>query len=269
MASTVARRSSAEELENRRRMVLELVKSSKSTTLKELADSVDTRPAAVAYDIRALQKDYPEIVHPKGSGKVYWTGVEEVKTFDRYPLTKNGEGYPDPTAAPTLMDDTTTEVIVEKAMENKTTVAAGDIWEVNCSKGGTEKYIVLGVDEEEGFATCIMLSRQPSNWKRLYTKPLKYFVKAIGFADKDEFNAMLTAISQHLGIQPVKEETETITVKFDTVAEPVEKESEPKKEEKGTDKLYSLIDLELVLARQRADIYQHVFETIYSEKGGK
>ena len=127
MASTVARRSSAEELENRRRMVLELVRSRKSTTLKELADSVDTRPAAVAYDIRALQKDYPEIVHPKGSGKVYWTGVEEVKTFDRYPLTKNGEGYPDPTAAPTLMDDSTTEVIVEKAMENKTNLVKVNI----------------------------------------------------------------------------------------------------------------------------------------------
>ena len=242
------------EIQNRRRMLLELIKSSKSTTLKDLGDSLGVKAALIAKDIAVMQKTNPDIVRPKGSTKVYWTAVksDDSVEFDRYPFPKNSEGYHDPTAESAMASVKTEEILFKDGH----VVAANDIWEARENSGSYDEYIILSVDRENGFASCVRNLDDPVSWHKIYSKPFKYFVRPISIISKGLRGKIDAELMSYFGFAPA----ETVKVDEKSVEEVhVDTASDPSPEED----LYTRDDLYVALLRQKADIYESIVKGGY------
>ena len=225
MASTVERRETAQ---YRHDYILESIKRhDRSNTIhaKDLAASLLVSPATITREVKKLKDEYPNNIRI-GFGKThsgyYWVPdklpvIEKASSpviFDRYPITKNDEGYPDPTAALAIMNTEGNHML-------------GEVYEFKNSVGYT-KFLVIAstANHVTGFIMYesyeeIAESEKPSvvkvavgdytwfyNPKRIFTKPSKYCLEKLGDLDEKAKSLLISKVRDYLGFE--KEDSEKI-----------------------------------------------------------
>lgn len=130
------------------RIVEFLKKQNDRLTGPEICEAMGITSGEFYYAVRALKEQYPGCIL-SGKGGYKWIGekeeeTKEPETIERYPDTKNDEGYSDPTAYAAM-----------KAAENKPTDHSGEIWYTGgglCYILGEKGRAVLGLRLLENFA---------------------------------------------------------------------------------------------------------------------
>ena len=220
MASTVKRKEAAK---YRHDYILEAIKQRDRLNpihAKDLAESLTCSPSTITREVKQLKEEYPDNVRI-GVGKThsgyYWKPnklprVDVVETvnpviFDRYPITKNDEGYPDPTAALAIMNTEGNHML-------------GEVYEFKNSVGYT-KFLVIASTEHHvtGFVLYetyeeIPESEKPAivkavvgdytwfyNPKRIFTKPSKYCLEKMGELDEKAKALLISKVRDYLGFE--------------------------------------------------------------------
>lgn len=247
------------EKEDRRNKLYSFLRKNpgKEFSWKQLSPVLGVKYAAVMRDMDALVEEY-EAVSRTSMGIMY-KGDLIMEEKDRYPITKNNEGYSDPTAAATLIKEQKEEAKQESRKEIANP-KAGEVWHVTRSDGRDDDILlVLAVDTDKGFATCcpycIKSVSTPSEYNRLFTKPLKYFrMKAWGMP----LSVMIetrNALRDYFEIDPELIEVEKIVEKPVTVEKVVESQV-------PGDKLYSQIEMDAAIAKCKAEVYEECFKAL-------
>lgn len=131
------------------RIVEFLKKQNDRLTGPEICEAMGITSGEFYYTVRALKEQYPGAIL-SGHGGYKWIGEkeetaeEEPEELERYPDTKNDEGYADPTAYAAM-----------KAAESKQTDRSGEIWDTSsglCYILGEKGKAVLGLRLIENFA---------------------------------------------------------------------------------------------------------------------
>ena len=247
-----------EKEERREKLYLFLRKNpGKEFSWKQLSPVLNVKYNALNRDMDALVSEHDDISRTS-VGIMYNGEIVDMSTdkkTDRYPVTKNSEGYHDPTAAATLIKEENAEKKSEK--NTKTDPKAGEVWHVARSDGKDDDILmVLAVDKEKGFATCCPYCTEsvsvPSEFNRLFTKPLKYFkLKAWGMP----LSVMIetrNALREYFEIDPELIEVEKIVEKPVAVNAPAV----------TTDKLYSQLEMDAAIARVKAEVYEECFKAL-------
>lgn len=193
----------------------------------------------------------------------------------RYSDNRTEEGYSDPTAFAAINN-------VEKPIKEISSYEvikmpkAGDVWDVKCATGNVEKYIVIAVNEDDEYATCIQYfakdSEMESSCKKLYSKPIKYFRSRTWGTPLSQLTKYKNMIRDYLDIDAEEKVVEKIVEKV--VEVPVEKVVEKVVEipecnigEPVTSgKLYTQEELDMEIIKMRAEIYK---ECMYLMAGRK
>lgn len=127
------------------RIVEFLKKQNDRMTGPEICEAMGISSGAFHQAVRAAKEQHPRcILSISGRGGYKWIGYKEPETIERYPDTKNDEGYSDPTAYAAM-----------KAAENKSTDHSGEIWYTGgglCYILGEKGRAVLGLRLLENFA---------------------------------------------------------------------------------------------------------------------
>ena len=193
-------------------------------------------------------------IRAKGSNLSYVGKIQPA--YDRYSASKTNEGYNDPTAAAVIRKE---EKVV--SFESDVKPKPGDVWKVKCQVGADELYVVLAVNEEEAYATCIRYIPKEKNFadyensaKKLFSKPVKYFIEKTWGIPLSELTKIKEMVGAYLGIEPVKKVVEKIVTKEIPVEVPVTVASD---EDSG--KIYTQEDMDLALLKQKAEIYETCF----------
>ena len=209
-------------------------------------------------DVKSLAADDPKIV--PANGKVHYEGDDILtdKRPERYGNMQNPDGLSDPTAGLAIMN---TEPEAKGIFYPK----PGDVWPTKCAnRPDTELYTVIAVNKEKNTATCIKYSKEEDAENcdiSIYTKPIKYFV---GNARSWSMPlSYLTIIRERIG------EFLDIPVKIKTVVSevpaPMVELPEPIKYCDDThDNMYTKEQVNLLLAEQKAEIYEECFRMIAS-----
>ena len=194
-------------------------------------------------------------VRAKGSNLSYVGKIQPA--YERYSPAKTNEGYNDPTAAAVIRKE---EKVVN--FESEVKPKPGDVWKVKCQVGADELYVVLAVNEEEAYATCIKYVPKEKNFadyensaKKLFSKPIKYFIEKTWGIPLSELTKIKGMVGAYLGIESVERvvEVEKIVTKEIPVEVPVAVASD------DSGKIYSQEDMDLALLKQKAEIYETCF----------
>ena len=246
-----------EKEERREKLYLFLRKNpGKEFSWKQLSPVLNVKYNAICRDMDALAEDYGDVVRTS-IGIMYNGKIIMEESKDRYPITKNNEGYSDPTAAATLIKEQKEEARQQDQRKEITNPKPGEVWHVARSDGKDDDILlVLAVDADKGFATCcpycIKSVCAPSDYNRLFTKPLKYFrMKAWGMP----LSVMIetrNALREYFEIDPELIEVEKIVEKPVTVNAPAV----------TTDKLYSQLEMDAAIARVKAEVYEECFKAL-------
>ena len=250
------------EKEERRNKLYSFLKKNpgKEFSWKQLSPILNVKYNALNRDMDALVSEYDDI--SRTSVGIMYNGeivtMSTDKKTDRYPVTKNSEGYHDPTAAATLIKEEKAEK-KESEKNTKTDPKAGEVWHVARSDGKDDDILmVLAVDKEKGFATCCPYCAKsvsvPSEFNRLFTKPLKYFkLKAWGMP-LSAITETRNALRDYLQIDPELIEVEKIVEKPVEVVKEVPASS--------SDKLYSQLEMDAAIAKCKAEVYEECFKAL-------
>lgn len=191
-------------------------------------------------------------------------GGSERKGMDRMPITKNESGCSDPTAAAILIKEKKEERKAEGKVWPISSFKIGDIWSVSSSSGGrSDSVVVLGINkQDERIVCCPYDTRYYRAYMNLFTKPAKYFIAKIAGLPISKLTEYQNNIRTFLAIEPEVVEKEVI--KEVKVEVPVEVE---KIVEKGvpvpkSDKEYSKAEVDMLLAEQKAEIYEKCFNAV-------
>ena len=205
-------------------------------------------------DIQSIKEADPKIV--MDNGKIYYDTddapiIHEVKKPERYGPMQNTDGLSDPTACLAIRSVDTKE---EKGMIFP---KSGDVWPVKrANTQETELYTILAVNKEKQTATCIKYSKDElvdTCDISLFTKPLKYFV-----GTNRSWSMPLSYVTR------VKERIGAFLdipaiVEIKEVEKVVEKPVVKNKVETG---LFTQAEVDLMLMKQKAEIYEECFRAI-------
>lgn len=222
-------RGNSETAKERRDYILEAMKSNMGNPVNvaSIAERFSVTTGCVQHDILTLAKEYPDNIipfkSPKGGHerKCWVEPAKEERTVntemevkpDRYPITKNSEGYNDPTFAQALLN-------------TECDYAPGDILEFRTASGITEYYAVVSgngyrvtvvpiffkyddvVESEKSQVRLVVTNSRHKyffNPTRIYTKPVKYSNGKIDdISDRSTAN-MLGFINKYLKLSDVVE----------------------------------------------------------------
>lgn len=250
---------------NRREAIKEKLQKNPGVifSYKQIKDEFNLSAFILRTDMAAIMESDSNIV--KANGEIYYKTtnpptIHEVKKPERYSETKNIEGYSDPTASSAIKGLLT--------ISDKTMIMPrpGDVWNVKRSNSTDyELYIVLAVNVDKQTATCIKYSKEDLADTCdicLFTKPLKYFVSTsrswtmpLSFMTK-----VKERIGEFLDI-PVKEVEKIVEVEKEVPVE-VEKPA-------VNTGLYTKAEVDLMLLKQKADIYEECFRMMAGERRTK
>ena len=227
----------------------------KEFSWKQLSPVLGVKYAAVIRDMDALVDEYETI--SRTSVGIMYKGDLIMEEKDRYPITKNNEGYSDPTAAATLIKEQKEETKKESHKEI-TNPKAGEVWHVTRSDGKDDDILlVLAVDTDKGFATCcpycIKSVSTPSEYNRLFTKPIKYFRSKAWGMPLSVMIETRNALRDYFEIDPELIEVEKIVEKPVTVEAPAAVTG---------DKLYSQTEMDMAIAKCKAEVYEECFKAL-------
>lgn len=234
--------------EERQQHILDTLKKNpgKSVTTKSLQEMFNISYAMLWQDLKDLKEIDNNVVRTKGAVSYNGPSVAIVVKPERYKEAMNSEGYNDPTANAAIKS-------VSEKLVKKSVPKVNEVWEVTGNKG-SDLYLVLAVDLNEEYATCIQyVGNMDANdiSIKLYSKPLKYF-------DHKAWNMPLSCITtikdrlaSYLDIKPEAVEVEKIVEKV------VEKEIPGKA---GAE--YTKAEVDTLLAEQKAEIYEECFKVL-------
>ncbi len=217
MASTIMRK---EANTYRHDYILEAIKQrdiSNPIRAKDLADSLLISVSTVAREVKKIRAEYPEqlkIGMGKNHGGYYWKHVTMPRVdtitpviFDRYPITKNDEGYPDPTAALAIMNSEGNHMLGE-IYEFKNSVGYSKFLVIASTEHHVTGYMLYEEYDEISEAekpAVVKVNTGDSVWfynpKRIFTKPSKYCLDRLcELSDKEK--AILTdKVRDYLGFE--------------------------------------------------------------------
>lgn len=230
---------------------------------KDLRSEFGMNEGAFYYDVNILRKEDPKII--MNAGKLYYDApvksvIHEVKNPERHTKMKNSEGHLDPTAAKAIE-------AVEPEAKGMIFPKVGDVWHVQCSSGASTKlFIVLAIDMESRYATCIEYNGnvEPEDCDiYIVNKPIKYFMgnKRAWSVPLSYLQTVRERIRKYLAIDPEIVEVEKIVEKEVVKEVPVEVEKVVEKETPA-EGYYSKSDVDALLAIQKAEIYEQCFKML-------
>lgn len=243
----------------RQEYITEAIKDG-SFSSSEISEMFGVSTSTVKKDLMELCAEYPQI---KSNGKhgrgAKWCWVDEVEEGHKYSVKKTEEGYNDPTAA---------AVITKLDNDIYGEFTPGDVWWVSASNGTTEKYLVI--QSFAGCATCLqVISRDKCNYnpvihacvhlqynevvdcRRIVSKPSRYFLEKDENYRVTNFDTIKYMVANLNGLYAEPIEVEKIVEK--KVEVPVEKIVV-----KEVPVTLPSDEIELALAKQKADIYETV-----------
>lgn len=243
------------EKEERRQKLYSFLRKNpgKEFSWKQLSPVLNVKYNAISRDMDALADDYKDVV--RTSVGIMYNGEiimeDSVDICERYPVTRNSEGYNDPTAAAAL--------IKEEKAEKKSSVIpkVGDVWYVSkANSKDMDMLYILAIDSEKEFATCCPYCNKsdsiPSDFNRLFTKPLKYFKERCWGMPLSSLIETRNALRDYFEIDPELIEVEKIVEKPVTVNAPAV----------TTDKLYSQLEMDAAIAKVKAEVYEECFKAL-------
>ena len=225
---------------------------------KDLRTEFNISEAIFYYDMGILRKEDPCIV--MNAGKVYYDSpvkdtIHEVKNPERHGKMKNSEeGHLDPTAAKAIST-------VEPEAKGMIFPRVGDVWHVQCSSGASTKlFIVLAIDTESKYATCIEYNGnvKPEDCDiYIVNKPIKYFVgkQRAWTVPLSYLQIVRERIRKYLAIDPE-------TVEVEKVVEKVVEKEVPVEAATSMEGYYSKAEVDTLLAIQKAEIYEQCFKVL-------
>ena len=252
---------------------------SKWDTTKRYVDIIVDRDSQFSKDSRGRVYYASTEGVPEGTAHDIFFGGSERKGMDRMPITKNESGCSDPTAAAILMKEKKEERRKEGKIWPISSFKIGDIWSVSSSSGGrSDSVVVLGINkQDERIVCCPYDTRYYRAYMNLFTKPAKYFISKIAGLPISKLTEYQNNIRMFLGIEPEVVEKEVIKeVKVEVPVE-VEKivEKEVVKEVPApkightqdyvgskSDKEYTKAEVDMLLAEQKAEIYEKCFNAV-------
>jgi len=251
----------------------------KAFSVQQLMAHFKVSKATVMRDVHDLAAVSPEIVFTGGYicyGPKANNG--QAVANDRYDASKTEEGYNDPTAAAAIFKADTPEPV---ATADDMIPKPGEVWDVQLAADkGVMKVVVLAVTTDAScpFVTCVEYapSFDALKAKKIYSKPLKYFMAKCWDVSPGYRYNIWTTIRDYLGIEPEivtqveKIEAPVMTGTPATDAEPEIVTQDEKVEAPvmtgthATDaepatRTYTQDELDLILAEQKAEIYAECF----------
>lgn len=231
---------------------------------KEVAELLGISLATLKRDLATLSCEYPQIkFNGKHGAGAKWSWVDDVEDGHKYSAKKTEEGYNDPTAA---------AVITKLDNDIYGEFTPGDVWWVSASNGTTEKYLVI--QSFAGCTTCLqVISKDRCNYnpvihacvsiqynevvdcRRLLSKPSRYFLEKDENYHVTNFDIIKYIVARLNGLC-----TEPIETKVEVPVEVIKEVPVEKIVEKRVEVPVAVPsdDMELALAKQRADIYEEV-----------
>lgn len=191
-------------------------------------------------------------------------GGSERKGMDRMPLGKNESGCSDPTAAALLSKEKSEEKKAEGDIWPISSFKVGDIWSVSVSAGTRyETVVVLGINKpDERLVCCPYDTRYPRAYMNLSTKPVKYFKKKIAGLPLSNLTEYQKSLCTFFGIEPEVVEKEVVKeVKVEVPVEVIKEVPAPE-----SDKEYTKAEVDMLLAEQKAEIYEKCFNAVAALK---
>lgn len=228
-------------------------------TTKKYVDIIVERGGSFYKDARGLvYYDSAQEATETISHDIFFGGSER-KGMDRMPLGKNESGCSDPTVAAILSKEKKEERKAEGSVWPVTSFKPGDIWAVSSSSGEKiDNVVVLAVNkQDERVVCCPYDQRYPRAYMNLSTKPVKYFKTKIAGVPLSLLTEYQEKIREFFGFEP--EVVEKEVVKEVKVEVPVEVE---KIVEKESDKVWSQLEVDALLAEQKAEIYEKCFNAV-------
>ena len=214
-------------------------------------------------DIHALKETDANVV--MNDGKIYYNVedtpiIHEVQKPERYGSMQNTDGLSDPTAGFALKN------LEPDAPRGMIFPKSGDVWDVKrANTQDTEKYTVLAVNKDKQVATCIKYSKDElvdTCDICLFTKPIKYFVgtNRCWTMPLSYMTRVKERIGKYLGI-PV----EVVVKEVEKVVEKEVPAAPTPAEAKVSTGLYTQAEVDLMLMKQKAEIYERCFGLIASK----
>ena len=221
MATTVRRKEVAA---YRHDYILEAIKQrdwSNPIHAKDLAESLQISPSTITREVKRLKEEYPDNVRiglGKSHSGYYWKPnklprVDIVETitppviFDRYPITKNDEGYPDPTAALAIMNTEGNHMLGE-VYEFKNSVGYTKFLVIASTEHHVTGYVLYETYEEIAESekpAVVKVTVDDYTWfynpKRIFTKPSKYCLEKIGELDEKAKALLISKVMDYLGFE--------------------------------------------------------------------
>ena len=193
----------------------------------------------------------------------------------RYSDKRTEEGYSDPTAFAAI--NNIEKPIKEIASYEEVKMPKpGDVWDVKCASGNVEKYIVIAVNEDDEYATCIQYfpedADMESSCKKIYSKPIKYFRSRTWGTPLSQLTKYKSMIRDYLEIDAEEKVVEKVVeVPVEKIVEkvvevPVEIPEWNIGEPVTSGKLYTQEELDMEIIKMRAEIYK---ECMYLMAGRK
>lgn len=185
----------------------------------------------------------------------------------RYSGNKNEEGYSDPTASAVVSKVTGGTPTSENTFIPP---RVGDVWDVKCSSGDIEKYIVLAINEEDSYATCILYypeeDEMERSCKKLFSKPIRYFKEKCWGTPLSQLTKYKNLVRDYLEIDPEEKIVEKVIEKKIEIPVEVPVPEVHVAEPVSSGKLYTQEELDMEIIKMRAEIYK---ECLYLMAGRK
>lgn len=239
-----------EEIAVRRGLISDFIKDNPNKPLKYtfISSMFDVGLVAIRNDCCALSEVDNNFILSRGA-------VMYIPPT-RYSDKKNDEGYNDPTAAAAI--GSVEPKVIKMNAENVRGPKPGDVWNVKCASGDVHKFLVIAVNEDRDYVTCVAYEAEHNDMiescKKLYSKPVKYFVERTWGTPLSLLTEYKNAIRDYLGIDPEDKVVEKIVEKEVPVEVPVPevRVSEPV----SSGRLYTQEELDMEIIKMRAEVYK-------------
>lgn len=283
MANTATKKNINAGIESRNKIKEAIKAHGSAITRKDISEETGLTEANVSYHLHILRNEQdPDINF--GWGKYSWKGNEGEKQTEvnaktekpeRYSVHKNDEGYNDPTTAGVIKS-------IDGCLDEGP-FKPGDVWKVDFGNGSEEyRFLILkGFDKSvsclkihkletaESYNPVIhapvsMQRKEIVDCRRVVAKPARYFLEKDESYCVTNLDAIKRKIALLLDISiEVPVEVEKVIEKPVEVIKEVEKRVEVpveviKEVEKPVAMPLPSDEMELALAKQKADIYERI-----------
>ena len=245
--------------EKRKEQILNTLKSNpgKSVKTSDLMKMFDINYKTFWNDLKDLKKQDKNVITTRGAVTYNCPDTSSILLVvkpERYSEDKNHEGYPDPTANNAIKDTDKEESI---KMVHRGIPKEGEVWQVTAMNKKSELYIIVAVNYDKEYATCISYVPNVEAEEcdiKLYSKPLRYFERKSWGMPGSYMSILKERLAEYLGIGT------KIVEKI--VEVPVEVNKTVEVEKSSSNGSYTKADVDALLAIQRADIYEECFKAL-------